>query len=371
MTTASAKPMTIPTLTMWRRLIERGLRIPLLVKLAGANALIVVVAWTVVYLEQRERSDHWSLLAVLAAALVAGMAVNMTLIVIALRPIKALEATAARVWKGDLGARVPWSAIADPGIEKLSIALNLLLETLSLDRRRARELTEHVVRQGDVQRAEVARQLHESIAQSLAGQLYLLTAAQDECSNTAVARDLNAAREIAQRCIEELRQLSGRVHPRLLDEFGLVAAVRHLARTVEAESGVTVDVRHGSIERLQEMSAACKATLYRVIEEAVRNAVRYSGATRIDVQISCDNGKASVEVKDNGVGFDTSITRVAAPGTGLGLIHEHLLFLGGEFGLQSTPGSGTSLSACLPLPEGGAIIEHDTGKAGASQGTND
>src|SRR5688500_15449591 len=205
----------------WRRSIARVLRLPLMVKLAGANALIVVVAWTAAWLDQRGGDSH--LLIVLAVALAAGMVVNLVLLIIALRPIKDLEATAARVWKGDLGARVPWSAVADPGIEKLSIALNLLLETLSLDRRRARALTEQVVRQGDAQRAEVARQLHESIAQSLAGQLYLLTAAREECVGTSAARDLESAREIAQRCIEELRQLSGRVHPRLLDEFGLVA----------------------------------------------------------------------------------------------------------------------------------------------------
>ena len=359
-----AEPVVMTPPRSWRRLIALVLRLPLLLKLAGANALVVVIAWTAAYLSQRD--DDWRLLAVLAVALTAGLAVNLILLVIALRPIRMLEATAERVWKGDLGVRVPWSAVADPGIERLSVALNFMIETLSLDRRRARALTEQVVRQGDEQRAELARHLHESIAQSLAGQLYLLKAAQDGCENPSSARELEAAREITQRCIEELRRLSGRVHPRLLDEFGLVAAVRHLARTVEASAGaVTVDVRHEGVEHLRGLSASSRAALYHVIEEAVRNAVQHSGATRVDIGIIGSPEKVRVEVVDDGVGFDTSDPGVAAPGTGLGLIRERLAFLGGECGIYSSPSEGTSITARLPLRATEHIIEAAAGLAGA------
>jgi len=357
-----AEPIVMSPPRPWRRLAERVLRLPLLLKLAGANALIVVAAWTAVYLDQR--ADDSRLLVILAGALAAGMAVNFALLVIALRPIRELEATAARVWKGDLGARVPWSAVADPGIERLSAALNLMIETLSLDRRRARALTEQVVRQGDEQRAEVARQLHESIAQSLAGQQYLLEAARDECDSPSAARHLETAREITQQCIEELRHLSGRVHPRLLDEFGLLAAVRHLARTIAAESGVVVNVRHESIENLRGLPVSSRAVLYHMVEEAVRNAIRHSGATQVDINIVARTGAVEVEVADNGIGFDTTDPRVAAPGTSLGLIRERLAFLGGECGIYSTPGDGSSITARLPLPATHRIIESATGLAG-------
>lgn len=362
-TVAEVIAMTPPR--SWRRLTARILRLPLLLKLAGANALIVVVAWTAAWLDQR--GDDSRLLIVLAVALAAGMAVNLVLVVIALRPIKELEATAARVWKGDLGARVPWSAVADPGIERLSVALNFMIETLSLDRRRARALTEQVVRQGDEQRAEVARQLHESIAQSLAGQLYLLKAARDECDNPTAARNLEAAREITQQCIEELRELSGRVHPRLLDQFGLVAAVGQMARTIAADGRVCVNVRHESIEHLRALSVSSRTVLYHVIEEAVQNAVRHSGATQVDISIVASPEAVRLEVADNGAGFDTSDPLVAAPGSGLGLVREHMAFLGGECGIHSTPGGGTSVSVRLPLPESERIIETAPSRDGAQQ----
>jgi signal transduction histidine kinase len=361
-----AEPMPTTSPRTWRRLFGRALRLPLLMKLAGANALIVVVAWTAAYIDQG--ADNWSLLAVLAAAMTAGMAVNLVLLVIALRPIRALEATAARVWKGDLGARVPWSAVADPGIERLSVALNFMIETLSLDRRRARALTEQVVRQGDEERSKVARQLHESVAQSLAGQLYLIKAARHECEGPSAGSYLEAAEEITKQCIEELRQLSGRVHPRLLDEFGLVAAVRQLARTIAAaEETVAVNVRHDGVEHLRWLTASSRAVLYHVIEEGVRNSVRHSGATEVDVSIVASPEEVRVEVADNGEGFDTSDPLVAAPGSGLGLVRQHLAFLGGECGIHSTPGSGTSVTGRLRLPERERIIETTPGVAGAQQ----
>ena len=360
----AAEPFVITPPRSWRRLIALVLRLPLMMKLAGANALVIVIAWTAAYLNQR--ADDWRLLVVLTLAMAAGLAVNIVLLVVALRPIRLLEATAERVWKGDLGARVPWSAVADPGIERLSVALNFMIETLSLDRRRARALTEQVVKQGDEERAELARHLHESIAQSLAGQLYLIKAAGDACDNPSAARDLEAAREITQRCIEELRRLSGRVHPRLLDEFGLVAAVRQMARTIAAADGkVSVTVRQDGIENLRGLPASSRAVLYQVIEEAVTNAVRHSGATRVNVGIVGSPERILVEVVDDGAGFDTSDPRVASPGTGLGLIRERLAFLGGECGIYSSPGEGTSVTARLPLSATAHIIETATGLAGA------
>jgi signal transduction histidine kinase len=361
-----AEPFAMTPPRSWNRLVALVLRLPLVLKLAGANAFIVVVAWTAAYLH--ESATDWRLLAVMAVALVAGLAVNLVLLVVALRPIKELEATAARVWKGDLGARVPWSAVAEPGIERLSVALNFMIEKLSMDRRRARELTEQVVRHSDEERADVARQLHESIAQSLAGQLYLLKAARDRYESQSAAPELEAAREITQRCIEELRQLSGRVHPRLLDEFGLVAAVRQLARTIGAADGaVSINVRHDGVEHLRWLPSSSRAVLYHVIEEGVRNAVRHSGATEVDVTIVGSPEAVRVEVAVNGDGFDTSDPLVAAPGTGLGLIREHLVFLGGECGIHSTPGSGTSVTGRLRLPEREGIIEPKPGVARASK----
>ena len=282
------------------------------------------------------------------------MAVNLLLLVVALRPIRMLEATAARVWEGDLGARVPWSAVADRGIEKLSIALNLLLESLSRDRLRARELTERIAQHGDEQRAEVARELQESIAQSLAGLLYTVTAARDECQGAECLRNLDAARDITQRCIAELRELSGRVHPRLLDDFGLIAALRNMARTMAPpNSRVRIVVRHDEVESMAGLSASRKAVLYRVTEEAVRNATRHAWASNVEIRVAAAAGCVSIEIVDDGVSADPSAEDVDDPA--LGLMRERLALVGGECEVHTAAGRGTRVSVRLPF--GATIIE--------------
>lgn len=351
--TAIAQPVVMSSLSWWQGIVDRLLRLPLITKLIGANAVIVVGAWTAAYLDQRARLQDGRLLVVLATALAAGLVVNVALLLVALRPIRMLELTAARFWSGDFAARVPRSAVADRGIERLSVALNLLLDSIELDRNRARALTERIVQHDDRERLGVARELQESLAQSLAGLLYRISAAITESRDPELCQNLEAARDIAQESVEQLRQLSGRVHPRLLEEFGLIAAVRHMARTMEAAGGPHIVVCDGGVESMRDVPPFYKAILYRVTEEAVRNAVQHANASRVEVRINASGGSVGIEVDDDGRGFDP--TRIGF-GPGLRLMRERLAFLGGECVIRSAPGDGTTISVRLPIG-GGAIIE--------------
>jgi len=352
--TAVAHPVTASPAPWWRGFVDRVLRLPLLAKLAGANALIVVSAWSAAYLDHRERGEDFRLLLVLGAALLAALLVNAALVLIALRPIRMLEATAERFWKGDLAARVPWSAVADRGIGKLSEALNLLLESIERDRLSARLLKERIIGHDEQERVDVARELQESLAQSLAGLLYCISAARADCQNPECRQKLDTAREIAQQSVEELRRLSGRVHPRLLEEFGLIAAVRHMARTMETSAPVRIKVNDAGVVSMRDIPSSHKAILYRVTEEAVRNALAHARATRIDIRISASPDNVEIDVNDNGIGFESAL---AGTGIGLRLMRERLAFIGGDCVIRSSAGTGTCVSLRLPL--GDTIIDAD------------
>src|SRR5687767_8766877 len=118
------------------RWVERVLRFPLAGKLAGANALIVVVALTTAVMLHGSEPRDRGMLAVLGIALAAGLAANIALVTVALRPLRELEATAARVRQGDFEARVPASLLADRDVRRVGDALNLLLDELVADRAR-------------------------------------------------------------------------------------------------------------------------------------------------------------------------------------------------------------------------------------------
>ena len=355
--TAEAHPFLLG-LPSRRTIIGRLLRLPLAAKLAGANALIVIGALMATYVDHRMRGADYRMVAVLAVALLAALVVNATLVTIALRPIRDLEETAERFWKGYLAARVPWSAVSDRGIEKLSDALNLLLASNEEERLRVRALTEGVLRHENQERVDVARVLQESHAQSLAGLTYCLSAALAECDeNGECRRHIEAARQIAQRGIEDLRELSSRVHPSLLDDFGLIAAVRQLARAVEKEyAGVHVHVRHEDVESMRHVTPPDKALLYRATEEAVRSASIH-GATRIGITIRAADAEVNVEVNDNGAAAEPD--KSPAVTTRLWLVRERLAFMGGSCEVRSDPSGGARVSIRLPVAPAAIIDVND------------
>ena len=351
--TAAAVPTMIESVLAPRRVTARALRVPLGVKLAGANALIVVIAWIATWLTHRTSGGDYQVLIVLGASLLAGLVVNAIMVSIALRPIRSIEDTAERFWKGDLAARVPWSAVADRDIQRLSEALNLLLETNEQERVRLRGLAEGVMQYEERLRVETARVLSESHAQALAGLLYRISAAIAGCDNDECRKELEAAREIAQRGVEELRELSSRVHPRLLDDFGLIAAVRQMARAIQKESPAShVEVDHEEVFSMADVSRADKAVLYRVTEEAVRYAVMH-GATDVAVTLRAARDAVAIDVLDNGRGTESG--NEADLNATLWLMRERLAFIGGTFVIRNEPSGNTRVSMRLPL--GRTIME--------------
>jgi signal transduction histidine kinase len=172
--------------------VARLLRLPLAGKLAGANALIVVVALaTAITLTGSEPRDR-EMLAVLGFALAASFLVNVALVTVALRPLRSLEATATRVRQGDLDARVAESLLADRDVQRVGEALNLLLDELVADRARVRRLASEVIRAGDAERARLAHELHDSTAQTISAVVMQLAAAGRDSQDPELASRLGA-----------------------------------------------------------------------------------------------------------------------------------------------------------------------------------
>jgi len=122
--------------------------VPLAAKLAGANAFIVLAASAVAFAVYGTGADDLRVLLIMGAAIVGSLAVNVALVYAALRPLQALEATAERVWRGDLAARVRPSLLADRDMARVGRTLNLLLDGLTADRARMRRLAAEAISAG-------------------------------------------------------------------------------------------------------------------------------------------------------------------------------------------------------------------------------
>jgi signal transduction histidine kinase len=345
------------------RWIERLLRTPLPVKLVGANVLLLVVAAaTALVVRHRELSAGPVLTVVIVAYLVA-LLLNTGLVMLAVRPLRVLEKTVDTIWHGDLDARVPTSLLADRHVTRVARMFNILLDGLVADRARTRRLATGIIDAGDRERAAISRELHDSAAQSLAAlamQLGVAVRSIDEAPPEALRGRIEEARALANSTLEEIRMLAHTMHPRVLDDLGLVAALRRLARettdhsasqsTSTGDGGVVVAVTamEGSDDALP---APVKSVLYRVAQEAVQNARKHAAPRHIEIRLHRDAKSVMLEVADDGRGFDLATERQERTGIGLFTMRERVALVDGELRVSSRPGGGTSVIASIPLHE--------------------
>lgn len=320
-----------------------ALRAPLAVKMVGANLLVIVLlvaAWIL--------SGH-SIGAVGLALVAGGVVLHWALTLIALRPIRDLDAVASRVWSGDYGARVNRSAVADQDVLLVGSMFNILLDDLAKERTRLRALATEVISAGETERAALARELHDSTAQRLAALLLQVSAAARDCKDPALTPRLVAARDAAQELVEEVRMLSQTIRPIVLDELGLVPALEKLARDSTTGTGIDVDVDADTAPNA--IAPEIASALYRIAQEAVRNAILHSSAHRIQIVLHEEHGAARLEVLDNGVGFDPA--RVEASDTslrgGIMSMRERVGLVDGRLEIKTAPGGGTTVIATVPL----------------------
>ena len=329
-----------------RTFVHRILRIPLLAKIAGANLLIAISVLIGLAIARRLNIPG-NVESMLGVALGASLIVNFALVYAALRPLSALESTAIRLAAGDMEARVETSVLADRDMARVGTTLNALLDRLTEDRVRERQLAAQVISAQDEERARVARELHDSTAQILTAVMLQLGAAARESTSSALDARIAILRELAAEALEEVRSLSHTMHPRVLDDLGLVAALDWLARQTRTQSPLRVQV--DAIDFDPPIPAPLAAALYRVAQEALRNAARHADAERVDIRLRRDGALAVLEIEDDGRGFDVALAEKRRPGMGLFSMRERIGLVGGRFSVHSTQEQGTRVVATVPL----------------------
>lgn len=191
----------------------------------------------------------------------------------------------------------------------------------------------------------IAHALHDEAAQLLAS-VYL--ALDEVAGNLPPAREhLLKVKGLLDLIEGQLRQLSHELRPTILDDWGLLPALKFLAEGVTARTGLFIKVEGESAPALSPLLAT---TLYRIVQEALTNVTRHAKATQVKVTLQHELQTLRCSIKDNGVGFDVSSLSARTGERGLGLIgiRERLHSVGGSPSLVSTPGRGTELVITIP-----------------------
>jgi PAS domain S-box-containing protein len=216
-----------------------------------------------------------------------------------------------------------------------------------------RNLSGHLLRVQDEERRRLARELHDSTGQDLAALAMNLAAALQQPDGMGVrARKAVAdSQAIADRCAKGLRTLSYLLHPPLLDEMGLVTALRWLADGFQARSGIHLALRLP--EDLGRLGPEMETALFRIVQEALTNVHRHSGGRRAWVRLDREPRSVSLEIEDDGGAAAPPRPGARRPGLGVGIagMRERARQLGGRLDVSSG-GHGTLVRAVFPLSEG-------------------
>lgn len=294
------------------------------------------------------------------------------------KPIRVLTQAARRIASGNLSDSIP--PLGRDEIGTLAQSFDAMREELrkSLDKiqkwneelekmvqERTQELEESQAKRGELlhklisaheeERKRIARELHDETSQSLAALTVALdTAAMSPHSEAEMEAKLSSMKTMAVKLLDGVRQMIFDLRPTVLDDLGLLSAIRWYAKERLSPLGVKVRVEMSGTER--RLPSQIEIALFRVVQEAVTNIAKHAEAENVVLSVDFTDYGIIIEVEDDGKGFDAqALDRTTDKGTGLGLLgmKERVALLEGNLSIDSEPGSGTRVKIEVPLPAGG------------------
>lgn len=210
---------------------------------------------------------------------------------------------------------------------------------------RLRALSRRIVELQETERRYISRELHDEVGQTLTGLKLLLDLASHQIAGA--GDRLQEAMSIVEHLIGQIRALTLDLRPPMLDDLGLGAALAWHIDRFSGQTGLQVRLQHQGIE--QPLTAPLATAAYRIVQEALTNVARHARARSVDIRVSVDCGVLSIQIVDDGAGFDVATILAGGASSGLAGMRERAEFLDGSFRVDSSAGSGTRVSASIPV----------------------
>ena len=219
---------------------------------------------------------------------------------------------------------------------------------VDLSERVSRDALRRAVDAQELERARLARELHDETGQALTSILLGLKHL-DDVVETDEAREATASiRELVAATLQDVRRLAVELRPSALDDFGLVPAVERLASNLSEQSDLVVDLEARLGDR--RLPPEAETALYRIVQEGLTNVVKHAAAHRVSITLVRKEAAAVVVIEDDGQGFDLEAVRAGALGfTGM---RERVELVGGRLTVEASPGAGTTLVAEVHITDG-------------------
>ncbi|MDH5589534.1 MAG: PAS domain S-box protein [Gemmatimonadota bacterium] len=243
------------------------------------------------------------------------------------------------------GQEIPVEIALSPGPPDEDCCVICSVRDVS-DRKRLRDFSSGALNAIEEERQRIARELHDDTAQRLATLMLRLRFLVLEEDPEVRIEKAEAFREEILDAAEGVKRIARGLRPPELEDVGLLLALTAHLRSVREASGLRVSEDFGSVEGLLDLDG--KLAVYRVVQEAVSNVVRHSGASEASVTVTAEGPTVVAIVTDNGRGFTQAMVDGGGGGLGLVGMQERALMLGGHVTIDSVPGQGTSVRVELP-----------------------
>jgi PAS domain S-box-containing protein len=215
---------------------------------------------------------------------------------------------------------------------------------------RIQELAGRLIIAQEAERSRIARELHDDISQQLAGLSLALSRLRRQIGahdHAALAAALATLQQRTIHLADGVRRLSHDLHPGVLQQVGLTAALE--AHCTEFQQQHGIEVTFGTVEGLSDLTPDASLCLFRAAQEALRNVAKHSSARRTQVMLSRESDELTLTIVDDGRGFDAAGIRYVGGGLGLQSIEERARLLHGSVRIETGPGRGTTVRIAIPM----------------------
>jgi signal transduction histidine kinase len=227
---------------------------------------------------------------------------------------------------------------------------NLVVKPLQKLAQTRQKLLAQILQIQEQERRRIALDLHDGLGQSLTSLMVGLRTLQDSTTDNNIQSQAQYLREIGSKTHTEIRAISRGLRPGILDDFGLIPALEKLFEETRNTQPIAIQFQHQYTEENPRYQEAIETAIYRIVQEALANAIRHGHAQHIQVILQDQDQLLTVTIFDDGQGFDTTRLKSTNNSTlGLLSIHERACLLHGRVQITSRPAAGTTVLVQIPI----------------------
>ena len=341
---------------MFQSLSIRLKRTPIFYRIAIGNAIIIIasafIGTILTHLLTDLSATLWHFIIFVSIGVLISLVLNFIIIKLSMQPLNELRQIVNSIQEGQADAQQLSLEDTDPDIHQLAVALNSLIIQLQHRNQQLRILSERAINAQEDERKRIARSLHDDAGQALSTLVINLDRLEKQVpvDNVELISKLRSVRQMAVDSLSCLRIMIYDLRPAILDDLGLIPAIRWYAQTNLENAEIQVELVFP--DQFPSLSQSLTTTLFRIAQEGVNNIVRHSQAKFVVITLGADENEVYLHIQDDGQGFTTIPSGVNSSDKdhwGLVGIQERIELVGGKMSIKTAPGQGTILSVYAPL----------------------